>query len=161
MAGSASPASPAAQALFCTPLPPKWVSRRQAAPRGFEVSCWPFEGVSLVLYRPRAVTPDAPVVLRVHGWGGSGLQWSALAEPLLAQGFAPVMLDFPAHGRAEGWRSNLPQFNRALEYVIQRLVLHRRPVRPWATGKALPPCSAWATWHVPRCNCASSPTKPC
>lgn len=114
-------AARAAQALFCTPLPPKWASRRQAVPRGFEVSRWPFEGVSLVLYRPRAVASDAPVVLLVHGWGGSGLQWSALAEPLLAQGFAPVMLDFPAHGRAEGWRSNLPQFNRALEYVIQRL----------------------------------------
>lgn len=115
-------AARAAQALFCTPLPPKWASRRQTVPGGFEVRRWPFEGVSLVLYRPRAVRPDAPVVLLVHGWGGSGLQWSALAEDLLARGLAPVMLDFPAHGRAEGWRSNLPQFNRALEYVTQRLV---------------------------------------
>ena len=114
-------AARAARALFCTPLPPKWASRRQTVPASFEVLHWPFEAGSLVLYRPRAVVPDTPVVLLVHGWGGSGLQWSALAEGLLARGLAPVMLDFPAHGRAGGWRSNLPQFNRALEYVIQRL----------------------------------------
>jgi len=114
-------AARAAQALFCTPLPPKWASRRQAVPAGFEVRHWPFEGASLALYRPRDTAPDMPMVLLVHGWGGSGLQWSALAEGLLARGLAPVMLDFPAHGRAEGWRSNLPQFNRALEYVVQRL----------------------------------------
>jgi pimeloyl-ACP methyl ester carboxylesterase len=111
----------AAQALFCTPLPPKWVSRRQGVPAGFGVERWPFEDASLVLYRPLAAVPGAPVVLLVHGWGGNGLQWSALAAALLERGLAPVMLDFPAHGRAAGWRSNLPQFGRALEYVVQRL----------------------------------------
>jgi len=114
-------AARAAQALFCTPLPPKWASRRQAVPAGFEVRHWPFEGASLALYRRGDTAPGMPTVLLVHGWGGSGLQWSALADGLLARGLAPVMLDFPAHGRAEGWRSNLPQFNRALEYVVQRL----------------------------------------
>ena len=118
-----------AQALFCTPLPPKWASRRLAVPGGFDVLRWPFEGASLVLYRPRAAAAGMPVVLLAHGWGGSGLQWSALAEGLLARGLAPVMLDFPAHGRADGWRSNLPQFNRALEYVIQRLGVECGPLR--------------------------------
>lgn len=122
-------AAHAAQALFCTPLPPKWASRRQAVPNGFEVLRWPFESASLVLYRPRAAVAGMPVVLLAHGWGGSGLQWSALADGLLARGLAPVMLDFPAHGRAEGWRSTLPQFNRAIEYVIQRLGAECGPLR--------------------------------
>lgn len=114
-------AARAAQALFCTPLPPKWVARRQALPAGWEPEHWPFEDASLVLYRPAQVPAGAPQVLLAHGWGGHSQQWAALAAALLARGLAPLMLDFPAHGRAAGWRSSLPQFGRALEYTVQRL----------------------------------------
>jgi pimeloyl-ACP methyl ester carboxylesterase len=117
-------AARAAQALFCTPLPPKLAARRLAVPAGWTVQRWPFERASLTLYRPHTPPPDAPVVLLAHGWGGHGLQWSALAQRLLERGLAPVLLDFPAHGRSDGWRATLPQFARALDYVAHRLAPH-------------------------------------
>lgn len=117
-------AARAATALFCTPLPPKFAARRTAVPAGFAVEQWPFEQASLTLYRPRTAPAQAPVALLAHGWGGHGLQWAALAQRLLAHGLAPVMLDFPAHGRSAGWRTSLPQFARALDYVAQRLAPH-------------------------------------
>jgi pimeloyl-ACP methyl ester carboxylesterase len=126
----------AAQALFCTPLPPKWVARRQALPAGWEPVHWPFEDASLVLYRPAQAPAKAPQVLLAHGWGGHSQQWTALATALQARGLAPLMLDFPAHGRAAGWRSSLPQFGRALEYAVQRLTGEPGP------GGALQPLRA-------------------
>jgi pimeloyl-ACP methyl ester carboxylesterase len=60
-------------------------------------------------------------VLLVHGWAGDALQMRPLGDALAAAGFAPVLLDFPAHGRSAAWRSTLPQFVRALWAASARL----------------------------------------
>lgn len=106
--------------LFFTPLPGKRAARRQGAPAGWAPERWPFEQASLTVYR-RAAAGPGPRVLLLHGWGGHALQMLPLAERLAAAGFEPLLLDFPAHGRSDGWRSTLPQFLRALEYVAARL----------------------------------------
>ncbi|AEG91156.1 alpha/beta hydrolase [Ramlibacter tataouinensis] len=110
----------AAQRLFATPLPPKWLHRRTAWGADWRIERWPFEDASLTLYaRPSA--PPGPVALLVHGWGGHAAQMLPLAEALAQQGLSPVLLEMPAHGRSGGRTSNLPQFARAIEYAAARL----------------------------------------
>jgi pimeloyl-ACP methyl ester carboxylesterase len=45
----------------------------------------------------------------------------ALAESIAARGLRPVLLEMPAHGASTGSTSTLPQFARAIEYVVARL----------------------------------------
>ncbi|MEJ8835494.1 alpha/beta hydrolase [Ramlibacter sp. AN1133] len=117
----------AAVRLFSTPLPPKWLHRR-GWPQGWQVERWPFERAGLTLYAP-AAQDGAPVALLVHGWGGHARQLLPLADALARQGWQPVALELPAHGRSAGSTSNLPQFARAIEYVASRLQAQGRAVR--------------------------------
>jgi pimeloyl-ACP methyl ester carboxylesterase len=111
----------AALRLFGTPLPTRWLARQPAWDADWRVEHWPFEDANLTVYSP-AVAPHGPVVLLVHGWGGSARQMLALAESVSQRGLRPVLVDLPAHGRSAGSVSNLPQFARAIDYVAARLV---------------------------------------
>lgn len=48
-----------------------------------------------------------PIVLGVHGWGGAGIQFGAWIDPLVNAGYRVVLFDAPAHGRAQGERTDL------------------------------------------------------
>lgn len=106
--------------LFGTPLPPRWLQRRQPWDPGWRIERWPFEDASLTVYSQGAA-PHGPVVLLLHGWGGHAGQMLPLAQALAGQGLRPVLLEMPAHGRSGGSVSNLPQFARAIDYVAARL----------------------------------------
>lgn len=106
--------------LFFTPLPWKLAMRRPL-PAPWRAQRWAFEGSTLTWYRRADLADERPLVLLVHGWAGGAVQMLALAEQVLAAGFEPVLLDLPAHGRSGGWRSNLPQFARALFAATARL----------------------------------------
>ncbi len=106
--------------LFATPLPPKWVQRRHAWAAQWKVESWPFEDASLSLYS-RPAAPHGPVALLLHGWGGHAGQMRELAAAVSARGLRPVLVEMPAHGRSRGLSSNLPQFARAIDYVVARL----------------------------------------
>jgi pimeloyl-ACP methyl ester carboxylesterase len=106
--------------LFFTPLPWKLASRRPL-PAPWQVARWPFEGVKLAVHRRDDLSPGRPLVLLVHGWAGSAAQMRPLADALAAEGFDPVLLDFPAHGHSGGWRATLPQFARAIFAAASRL----------------------------------------
>ncbi|OOG41826.1 alpha/beta hydrolase [Polaromonas sp. A23] len=110
----------AAYRLFGTPLPPKWLNRRRTWSPDWRINTWAFENASLTVYE-RPVAPHGPLVLLAHGWGGHAGQMLALADTLQAQGLRPVLLEMPAHGRSAGSTSNLPQFARAIDYVVARL----------------------------------------
>lgn len=114
--------------VFCTPLPLKTWQRRRW-PAGWQRDAWPFEGASLGVYARTAGDAARPVALLVHGWGGHALQMLALAEALEADGVQPILLELPAHGHSDGATSTLPQFARAIEYVVGRLVQDGRRVR--------------------------------
>lgn len=111
----------AAHRLFGTPLPPRWLRRPRAWSAHWQIERWPFERAGLTLYRDGAAASDAPAVLLVHGWGGHAGQMLPLATALAGQGLQTLLLEMPAHGRSAGSTSNLPQFARALEYVVARL----------------------------------------
>jgi pimeloyl-ACP methyl ester carboxylesterase len=121
-AQSLSPAlaTRAATRLFLTPLPPKWLQRRHPWAAQWKVEHWGFEDASLALYS-RPAAPHGPLVLLVHGWGGHAGQLRELAAAVSARGLRPVLLELPAHGRSRGATSNLPQFARAIGYVVARL----------------------------------------
>ena len=128
-------AARAATKLFLTPLPPKWAQRGKPLGSEWQTQSWAFEEASLTVYRRREAAPKA-VALLVHGWGGYAGQMSSLAKGLTAQGWNPVLLEMPGHGRSRGWQSNLPQFTRAIDYVAARLDRRRPP--PGRSGGALP-----------------------
>jgi pimeloyl-ACP methyl ester carboxylesterase len=134
----------AAYRLFGTPLPPKWLNRGKPWDASWRVESWPFEDASLTLYAP-AVAPHGPVALLVHGWGGHARQMLAMAETLAQQGLRPVLLEMPAHGRSRGSVSNLPQFARAIEYVVGRLMQQGFQVRVLAAHSLGANAAAFAT----------------
>jgi pimeloyl-ACP methyl ester carboxylesterase len=118
----------AAYRLFGTPLPPRWLARRRTWAPDWRISSWAFENASLTIYE-RPVAPHGPLVLLVHGWGGHAGQMLALADTLQAQGLRPVIVEMPAHGRSSGSTSNLPQFARAIDYTVARLMQAGHQVR--------------------------------
>jgi pimeloyl-ACP methyl ester carboxylesterase len=114
--------------LFGTPLPLKWLHRRGRWSPEWHRAAWAFEAASITVYS-QPVAPHGPVALLVHGWGGHARQMLPLAEALAQQGLRPVLLDLPAHGASRGVTSNLPQFARAIEYAVARLVQEGHHVR--------------------------------
>ncbi|OZG72262.1 alpha/beta hydrolase [Hahella sp. CCB-MM4] len=60
---------------------------------------------------------DGPVILFVHGWSGSGLQFGAMVEPLIRQGYRVVTFDMPGHGRAQGDRTNVFEMSEVVQQV--------------------------------------------
>lgn len=116
----------AACTLFLTPLPLKWLVRGKPWGQHWRVRHLPFEGASLTLYDTGA---EGPTVLLAHGWGGHAGQMRALAAGLLEAGMRPVLLEMPGHGRSAGLSSSLPQFVRAIDYVVARLGEGGQPVR--------------------------------
>jgi pimeloyl-ACP methyl ester carboxylesterase len=118
----------AAYRVFGTPLPPKWLNRRGPWGADWRTEHWAFENASITVYSP-AVGPHAPLALLVHGWGGHARQLLPLAESLAQQGLKPVLLELPAHGASRGTASNLPQFARAIEYAVARLLQEGHTVR--------------------------------
>ena len=112
--------------LFFTPLPLKTTARRRPVPAPWRAERFPLEGGSAVLWRRPDVEGDPthrdrPLVLLVHGWGGDAMQMRTLGDAIAQAGFAPLLLDFPGHGRSDGWRSTLPQFVRTLFAVQARV----------------------------------------
>lgn len=61
----------------------------------------------------------APVVLLTHGWWSHAGRYVAMADDLLARGFAVVAFDAPGHGRSSGWRASMPEFARTLRAVAE------------------------------------------
>jgi len=126
--------------LFFMPLPIKWVARRQAIPATWALEHWPFECGSIAAYRRCDAQPGRPAVLLLHGWAGDALQMRLIGDALAADGFNPVLLDFPGHGRSHAWQSSLPQFARAIWAASARLgplhavVAHSLAPWPWPCG---------------------------
>ena len=117
-----------AMRLFCLPLPLKWQQRRRALANWCHEQ-WAFERRSITVYAPDVPgLPQAPVVVLAHGWGGHARQMLPLASMLAAAGWLPRIIEMPAHGRSGGLNSSLPQFARALEYVVSRLRERGEPV---------------------------------
>ena len=60
-------------------------------------------------------------VLVVHGWGGRATQFRRFIKPLTAAGYKVVGFDGPAHGRSEGKRTNILEFEEAIRKIYEKI----------------------------------------
>jgi pimeloyl-ACP methyl ester carboxylesterase len=64
---------------------------------------------------------SGPLVVVMHGWSGSGTQFSWLIPQLVASGYQVASFDAPAHGINPGNQSDLIQFSESLLAIEQKL----------------------------------------
>jgi pimeloyl-ACP methyl ester carboxylesterase len=76
-----------------------------------------------------------PAVLLVHGWGGRGAQLASMVPPLVANGYAVIAFDAPAHGQSPGRRSSLIAFVDAI-HAVNRVLGPVRAVIAHSIGAA-------------------------
>ncbi|MBB2483691.1 alpha/beta hydrolase [Mitsuaria sp. WAJ17] len=101
--------------LFDTPLPPRLLQPRPSmAP--WQGLTLPFETRRLQLWH-RPDGAKRPRVLLLHGWGGQAAQMRGLAQACWDAGLSPHVLDWPAHGRSSGTRTDIAQWQRALQVL--------------------------------------------
>lgn len=82
-----------------------WASadRRQTLylnPQALDLHCWG--------------APDAPMILGVHGWRGSGSQFRQLVTPLVNAGYQVCLFDLPGHGLNPSRRTHIYEFAQVL-----------------------------------------------
>src|SRR5690349_13091753 len=68
--------------------------------------------------------PDAPVLVLVHGFPTSSVDWFAVAEPLTAR-FRVCALDFPGYGfsdKPRGWGYSLRRDAELLDHYLAEVV---------------------------------------
>ncbi|CAN5320674.1 alpha/beta hydrolase [soil metagenome] len=61
--------------------------------------------------------PTRPYVLLVHGWAGRATQFRKFIQPLEDAGFRVVGFDAPAHGRSQGVKTSILEFENALKKI--------------------------------------------
>lgn len=86
-------------------MPPDGVHRDLLGSEG-RIACWSWGET------------EWPLVVCLHGWGGRGTQWGALAAALLDAHYRVVVFDAPAHGASDGDRASMPAFRNALLRVL-------------------------------------------
>ena len=62
-----------------------------------------------------------PYVLLVHGWAGRATQFRKFVHPLMDAGFRVVGFDGPAHGKSEGTKASILEFEKVLQSIFQQV----------------------------------------
>ncbi len=62
-----------------------------------------------------------PLVLLVHGWGGSAAQMTTLVKPLVAAGFQVVTFDALAHGESPGEQTDVLEIAAIVKDLASKL----------------------------------------
>ena len=65
--------------------------------------------------------PDAPLILGVHGWRGSGSQFRDLVPPLVEAGYQVCLFDLPGHGLHKSRHTHVYEFAQALVMMQTQL----------------------------------------
>lgn len=76
-------------------------------PDGIDLYCWG--------------DPQAPLILGVHGWRGSGSQFRQLVTPLVDAGYQVCLFDLPGHGQNPSRSTHLYEFAQVLVAIQQQL----------------------------------------
>lgn len=82
-----------------------------------------FDGGELACWRFASLNGELPLktALVVHGWEARAAQLGSLVEPLQRLGYQVYLLDGPAHGDSDGYRSNPTHYATAIERVAKKL----------------------------------------
>jgi len=79
---------------------------------------------SVEIFHVEMGDPDAPVLLLIHGWPTSSIDWSAVAGPLSAR-FRVCALDFPGYGfsdKPQGWGYSLTRDEELIEFYVSEVI---------------------------------------
>ena len=101
-----------------TPRADEWRSR------GGHFSWRPAEGDAspVEIFHVEIGDPGAPVLLLIHGWPTSSIDWFEVANQLSAR-FRVCALDFPGYGFSDkppGWGYSLTRDEELIEYYLSR-----------------------------------------
>jgi pimeloyl-ACP methyl ester carboxylesterase len=101
--------------------------------------------------------PDAPVLVLLHGWPTSSIDWSAVAQRLSTR-FRVCALDFPGYGfsdKPRGWGYSLARDEELVEFYISERIGADAPVMvSHDRGDSV------ALLHAARCADGRSATRP-
>ena len=94
--------------------------------RGGYFSWRPAEGgpSAVDIFHVETGDADAPVLLLIHGWPTSSIDWSAVASRLSAR-FRVCALDFPGYGFSDkppGWGYSLTKDEELIEFYLSEVV---------------------------------------
>jgi len=94
--------------------------------RGDHFSWRPAEGdaSSVEIFHVEIGDPDAPVLLLIHGWPTSSIDWFAVAGQLSAR-FRVCALDFPGYGfsdKPRGWGYSLTRDEELIEFYVSEVI---------------------------------------
>ena len=64
---------------------------------------------------------QGPLVVVMHGWSGSGVQFRHMIPGLVAAGYRVAVFDAPAHGSNPGGNSHLLEFSDSLVAIQQQI----------------------------------------
>ena len=62
-----------------------------------------------------------PYILVIHGWAGRATQFRKFIKPLNGSGFRLVGFDGPAHGKSQGTKTSILEFEQMLRQIIKEL----------------------------------------
>jgi esterase/lipase len=103
--------------LFFTPLKYKTPEKERKAETFSETFVVNVAGKKIQCYKwgssPRTI-------LFVHGWAGRATQFRRFVKPFLKSGFQVVGFDGPAHGNSDGKKTNLDEFEMAIQQIVSR-----------------------------------------
>ncbi|HMP99985.1 MAG TPA: alpha/beta hydrolase [Cyclobacteriaceae bacterium] len=63
---------------------------------------------------------EGKVVMCIHGWAGRGTQFRRFVKPLLKAGYQVIAFDGPAHGKSQGKRTNILEFEEVLKALVEK-----------------------------------------
>ncbi len=94
--------------------------------RGGHFTWRPTEGgaSSVEIFHVEIGDPEAPVLLLVHGWPTSSIDWFEVANQL-SERFRVCALDFPGHGFSDkppGWGYSLTRDEELIEYYLSEVI---------------------------------------
>ena len=70
---------------------------------------------------PVSLWGQGPLVVMMHGWSGSGVQFRRLIPGLVAEGYQVAAFDAPAHGSNPGKHTHLLEFSDSLLAIQQQI----------------------------------------
>ncbi len=79
---------------------------------------------SVEIFHVEIGDPDAPVLLLIHGWPTSSIDWFDIAN-LLSARFRVCALDFPGHGfsdKPQRWGYSLTRDDELIEYYLSEVI---------------------------------------
>jgi pimeloyl-ACP methyl ester carboxylesterase len=82
------------------------------------------DAASVQIFHVQLGDPDAPVVLLVHGWPTSSIDWFHVASQLSVR-FCVCALDFPGYGfsdKPRGWGYSLRRDQELIEFYLSEVV---------------------------------------